>query len=540
MTQTAFLRLDTLVARASKTGTVLPSIFLTLCSTARLEFAFVNAEDVVGPLTGTVISVQCGVKTAPNAENVLLLTECADNAGEGAASRRIAEWSATTLDNDELREFLGGELSKTGTSDHGPWMEIVVDRDGVVDRFSFPITLKNAFIRPEDAAPNPRDDTSWTWLKSRIAVAGGLISKAVDDTLKKITLSVAVAWSDVTGKPSAFAPSAHSHATSDITGLDTALAGKAASALIGANSGIAPLDSGGKVPAANLPSYVDDVIEAADFAALPSTGETSKIYVTLDTGKTYRWSGSAYVVLNELPAFASEAEAEAGADNNTLMTPLRTAQAIAAQAGGGGVAVTTGTRITGYWSAAPSGFVLANGETIGNASSGATRANADTEALFLLLWAVWADDRGANNTDIGTQLFESNGNPISGESGPGSTGTAAGDWAANYRLAVPDERERVAVMTKAGGTLAGKIPVIGAAGGEKDHTLTETELPTVAGHKHALGGSAAVATGSDYTVREYSDEPSAGANSGTAGGFGSNTPHNNVQPFTAINVAIKL
>jgi hypothetical protein len=51
----------------------------------------------------------------------------------------------------------------------------------------------------------------------------------------------------------------------------------------------------GKVPASQLPSYVDDVVEVANYAALPSTGETGKIYITIDTNKVYRWSGSAYI-----------------------------------------------------------------------------------------------------------------------------------------------------------------------------------------------------------------------------------------------------
>ena len=51
----------------------------------------------------------------------------------------------------------------------------------------------------------------------------------------------------------------------------------------------------GKVPASELPSYVDDVIEVADYAALPTTGEIGKIYVTLDNNKIYRWSGSIYI-----------------------------------------------------------------------------------------------------------------------------------------------------------------------------------------------------------------------------------------------------
>ena len=55
---------------------------------------------------------------------------------------------------------------------------------------------------------------------------------------------------------------------------------------------MAELDSGGKVPASQLPSYVDDVVEVANFASLPVTGETGKIYVTIDNNLTYRWSGS--------------------------------------------------------------------------------------------------------------------------------------------------------------------------------------------------------------------------------------------------------
>lgn len=55
---------------------------------------------------------------------------------------------------------------------------------------------------------------------------------------------------------------------------------------------------GGLIPTAQLPGYVDDVLEYANFAALPGTGTTGKIYVTLDTNITYRWSGSAYVEIS--------------------------------------------------------------------------------------------------------------------------------------------------------------------------------------------------------------------------------------------------
>ena len=67
------------------------------------------------------------------------------------------------------------------------------------------------------------------------------------------------------------------------------------------NNGYAGLDSSGKVASAQLPSYVDDVVEAANYAAFPATGETSKIYVALDLNKIYRWSGSTYVEIAASP-----------------------------------------------------------------------------------------------------------------------------------------------------------------------------------------------------------------------------------------------
>lgn len=63
----------------------------------------------------------------------------------------------------------------------------------------------------------------------------------------------------------------------------------------------------GKVPADELPSYVDDVIEYDDLAHFPTTGEEGKIYVAKDTGFTYRWSGSEYIQIGgqDLSNFAT-------------------------------------------------------------------------------------------------------------------------------------------------------------------------------------------------------------------------------------------
>ena len=62
--------------------------------------------------------------------------------------------------------------------------------------------------------------------------------------------------------------------------------------------GIPELDSAGKIPSSQLPSYVDDVLEYSAKSNFPTTGETGKIYVDTSTNKTYRWSGSAYTEIS--------------------------------------------------------------------------------------------------------------------------------------------------------------------------------------------------------------------------------------------------
>ena len=63
----------------------------------------------------------------------------------------------------------------------------------------------------------------------------------------------------------------------------------------GANNGVAELDSTGKVPSNQLPSFVDDVLEYDSLSDFPTTGESGKIYIAKDTNITYRWGGTTYV-----------------------------------------------------------------------------------------------------------------------------------------------------------------------------------------------------------------------------------------------------
>ena len=94
--------------------------------------------------------------------------------------------------------------------------------------------------------------------------------------------------------------------------VKAALDNKLETSLKGATNGLAELDSTGKVPSTQLPSYVDDVVEGYFYNSkfykeaahtTEITAESGKIYVNLaegnDQNKTYRWSGSAYVVISE-------------------------------------------------------------------------------------------------------------------------------------------------------------------------------------------------------------------------------------------------
>ena len=75
----------------------------------------------------------------------------------------------------------------------------------------------------------------------------------------------------------------------------------------GSANGVATLDADGKVPAAQLPSYVDDVVEGyysegafykEEALSTEITGESSKIYVDLATNKSYRFGGTVYVEIS--------------------------------------------------------------------------------------------------------------------------------------------------------------------------------------------------------------------------------------------------
>ncbi|KKN44736.1 hypothetical protein LCGC14_0690150 [marine sediment metagenome] len=156
----------------------------------------------------------------------------------------------------------------------------------------------------------------------------------------------------------------------------------------------------------------------------------------------------------------------------------------------------------------PDAWIHANGNTIGNGSSGGTeRANTDTEQLFTLLWDNMADAQAAVSTGRGA--------------------SAAADFAADKTITLPDLQGMMAVGT--GGTA---MTTHGDTGGEETHVLTVAEL---AAHTH--------------TENKYNDTGGAVAGSNTAdnllttpqtGSTGSDTAHENMPPWVSLSWIIKL
>ena len=97
----------------------------------------------------------------------------------------------------------------------------------------------------------------------------------------------------------------------------------------GRAGGVVPLDSDGLISSMYLPSYVDDVLEYATFSALPAIGESGKIYVTLDTNLTYRWSGTTYIEISKSLALGETADTayagDKGKENRDSINRLKSA-----------------------------------------------------------------------------------------------------------------------------------------------------------------------------------------------------------------------
>jgi microcystin-dependent protein len=193
------------------------------------------------------------------------------------------------------------------------------------------------------------------------------------------------------------------------------------------------------------------------------------------------------------PDFATQAEAEAGTVDNKVMSPLRTAQALATVSG-----VPVGVVIPFAGSAAPTDWLLCAGQAV-------------SRTTFSALWDV-----------IGTTY-------------------GAGDGSTTFNL--PDLRGRVAAgKDNMGGTAANRLTnsgtgnpgingaLLGGAGGVDRHTLTTAQMPS---HLHtysrAQSDEGGTGSGSNFGLENVT------TNTNSAGG---DEAHPNAQPTLVLNYII--
>jgi len=198
-------------------------------------------------------------ETALAGKQATLTTEQLAAVNSGIDSTKVGQIATNTTDISSLQDTVGNKVDK---------------------------------VTGKDLSSNDYSDTE----KSKLAgiEAGAEVNVQAD-------------WNQATSTDDSYIknkPTLGTAAAADTTDFATAAQGTKADNAIpssakGVANGVAELDSNGKVPSAQLPSYVDDVLEYSAKSSFPATGETGKIYVDTSTNKTYRWSGSAYVEVSE-------------------------------------------------------------------------------------------------------------------------------------------------------------------------------------------------------------------------------------------------
>ena len=181
---------------------------------------------------------------------------------------------------------------------------------------------------------------------------------------------------------------------------------------------------------------------------------------------------------------------------------------------------------------APTGYLLCYGQTLGNASSGATEANDNYQALFDVIKTAYGNS--------GSEVF-SNGDTVT----------------------LPDLRGRVvAGQDDMGGVSADNLTnvagdglngdTLGATGGSEKHVITTTQMPS---HSHTLNGglktvqSGGNSAGTGLRIGSITSGPDNDGFGNVSSGNtafdnfsiasnGSGAAHNNVQPTIILNYII--
>lgn len=253
------------------------------------------------------------------------------------------------------------------------------------------------------------------------------------------------------------------------------------------------------------------------FSAVCSTGDTFWYAIVLSSSEWETGLGtySASNTLTRTTVFESSnagaaVSFSAGTKDVFIDLPASKAKVLFASDGSLGPWSTGDIKWT-WKTTADSGWIMVDDGTIGDASSSASiRANADTAALYALIWNNFANAEAAVSTGRGAN--------------------AAADYAAHKTIALPKALGRAIGVSGAGSGLTSRV--LGKTAGEETHTPTLAEMFN---HSHDI---TVKGTGGDASTVRSSD----GSNSGTATttSKGSSTPFNVMQPTAFWNVMVKL
>jgi outer membrane murein-binding lipoprotein Lpp len=251
-----------------------------------------NSADIQSILDGTTIDSFSDVETALSGKQATLSTTQLAAVNSGIDTTKVGQIATNTSDISSLQDAVDTKLDKTanavsaaklnnGTTDYavGSATKGVYFNNGVPTAMTYSV---NSNV-PENAVFT---DTTYSSGSGITVNSSHQINHSNSVTAKTTASALKVAY-DAQG---------HITGSSALTASDV---GAIATTAKGVANGVAELDSTGKVPSSQLPSYVDDVLEYSAKSSFPATGETGKIYVDTSDNKTYRWGGSAYVEISE-------------------------------------------------------------------------------------------------------------------------------------------------------------------------------------------------------------------------------------------------
>lgn len=383
-----------------------------------------------------------------------------------------ANTPSTRIGTDGLFSFWSPRQYLYFSKDEGFSLRSGITLTSPSGEYSLTINDQGISIKGEAGTDASNNTVSFTMAGTRVnistgeklSVAFGKIARWLAD-LK--TVAFTGKYSDLDGRPASLPANGGNADTVD---------GKHASDFIpasakGAASGVASLDESGRVPAAQLPSYVDDALEYATVSAFPAQGEAGKIYVATDTNLTYRWSGTGYVEISPSLALGGTSSTAFPGDRGvTLETKMSNIL-------DGGLKVAKAA-------SADTALEASHANTADSATqaTNADYANAATNASY----AVHAQeaDKATSDADgnkISDTYLKRSGGTMTGNLGLSNEGHVNGavgnligrfTWAGGLKAVVGNAQDTLALLSNGDATLNGS-PIFTRAGGLVSGTLVQ-------------------------------------------------------------------